>query len=225
MNYWLAEPAGLGETVLPLINLIDMVRTPGSGTGTRVAQEYYGARGFVIHHNTDIWGDAEPIDGYQWGIWPMGGAWLSLHAWDHYAYTLDKSFCMIARGPFCTVPRNSSSTIWSTTVRVTWSPVRRYLPENSYRLPDGSHHSLAMGPTMDIEIVHELFTRTLDAGKILGEDAAFLKQVEDACSKLPPFDRQVRPAAGVAARLRRSRAGPSPHLASLGALPRHPNLS
>ncbi len=92
MNYWLAEPAGLGETMLPLINLIDMVRTPASGTGMRVAQEYYGARGFVIHHNTDLWGDAEPIDGYQWGIWPMGGAWLSLDAWDHYAFTLDKSF-------------------------------------------------------------------------------------------------------------------------------------
>ena len=92
MNYWLAEPAGLGETVLPLINLIDMVRTPASGTGTQVAKDYYGARGFVIHHNTDLWGDAEPIDGYQWGIWPMGGAWLSLDAWDHYAFTLDKSF-------------------------------------------------------------------------------------------------------------------------------------
>ena len=92
MNYWLAEPAGLSDSTLPLINLIDMVRTPASGTGMRVAKEYYGARGFVIHHNTDLWGDAESIDGIQSGIWPMGGAWLSLYAWDHYAFTLDKAF-------------------------------------------------------------------------------------------------------------------------------------
>jgi alpha-L-fucosidase 2 len=187
MNYWLAEPAGLGEAVLPLINLIDMVRTPASGTGTQVAQNYYGARGFVIHHNTDLWGDAEPIDGYKSGIWPMGGAWLSLYAWDHYAYTLDKSFLRNRAWPILhdasqffldyLVDDGSGHLITGPSIS----------PENSYRLPDGTHHSLTMAPTMDIEIVRELFTRTLDAGRILGEDTAFLKQVEDARAKLPPF--------------------------------------
>jgi len=187
MNFWLAEPAGLGETVLPLINLIDMVRTPASGTGTQVARNYYGARGFVIHHNTDLWGDAEPIDGYQWGIWPMGGAWLSLHAWDHYAYTLNKSFLRARAWP---ILHDASQFFLDYLVDdgtghlVTGPSIS---PENSYRLPDGTHHSLTMAPTMDIEIVRELFTRTLDAGRILGEDAAFLKQVEDARGKLPPF--------------------------------------
>jgi alpha-L-fucosidase 2 len=187
MNYWLAEPAGLGEAVLPLINLIDMVRTPASGTGTQVAQDYYGARGFVIHHNTDLWGDAEPIDGYQWGIWPMGGAWLSLDAWDHYAYTLDKRFLRERAWP---ILHDASLFFLDYLVDdgaghlVTGPSIS---PENSYRLADGTHHSLTMAPTMDIEIVRELFTRTLDAGRILGEDAAFLKQVEDARGKLPPF--------------------------------------
>jgi alpha-L-fucosidase 2 len=187
MNYWLAEPAGLGEAVLPLINLIDMVRTPASGTGTQVAQDYYGARGFVIHHNTDLWGDAEPIDGYQWGIWPMGGAWLSLDAWDHYAYTLDKRFLRERAWP---ILHDASLFFLDYLVDdgaghlVTGPSIS---PENSYRLADGTHHSLTMAPTMDIEIVRELFTRTLDAGRILGEDAAFLKQVEDARDKLPPF--------------------------------------
>jgi alpha-L-fucosidase 2 len=187
MNYWLAEPAGLGETVLPLINLVDMVRAPGSGTGARVAREYYGARGFVIHHNTDIWGDAEPIDGYQWGLWPMGGAWLSLYAWDHYAYTGDKQFLRDRAWPIlqgasqfflCYLVDDGSGHL------VTGPSIS---PENSYSLPDGSHHSLTMGPTMDIEIVRELFTRTLDAGHILDTDSAFLSQVENARSKLPPF--------------------------------------
>ncbi len=189
MNYWLAEPAGLGLTVLPLINLIDMVRTPASGTGMRVAQDYYRSRGFVIHHNTDLWGDAEPIDGYQWGVWPMGGAWLSLNAWDHYAFTLDKSFLRDRAWP---ILHDASQFFLDYLVDeddgsghlVTGPSIS---PENRYRLPDGTSHSLTMAPTMDIEILRELFTRTLDAGKILREDAAFLKRVEDANSKLPPF--------------------------------------
>ena len=187
MNYWLAEPAGLGETTLPLINLIDMVRARASGTGTQVAQNYYGARGFVIHHNTDLWGDAEPIDGYHWGIWPMGGAWLSLAAWEHYAFTLDREFLRERTWPIL----HDASQFFldylmddGTGHLVTGPSIS---PENRYRLADGTEHSLTMAPTMDIEIVRELFARTLNAGKILGEDTAFLKQVEDARGKLPPF--------------------------------------
>lgn len=187
MNYWLAEPAGLGDSSLALVNLIDMVRTPGSGTGVEVAQKYYGARGFVIHHNTDIWGDAEAIDGYQWGMWPMGGAWLSLQAWEHYAFTLDKKFLRERAWPIL----HDASLFFlgylvddGTGHLVTGPSVS---PENQYRLADGSRHSLAMGPTMDIELVRELFTRTLEAGGVLGEDAEFLKKVETARSKLPPF--------------------------------------
>ena len=187
MNYWLAEPAGLGDSTLPLINLIDIVRTPSSGTGALVAKDYYGARGFVIHHNTDIWGDADPIDGYQWGIWPMGGAWLSLHAWDHYAFTLDRPFLRTRAWPILhdaslffldyLVDDGSGHLVTGPSIS----------PENRYKLPDGSDHSLAMAPTMDIEIVRELFSRTIDAGHILGEDPDFLKQVEAARAKLPPF--------------------------------------
>ena len=187
MNYWLAEPSGLGDSTLPLINLIDMVRTPVSGTGTQVAQTYYGARGFLIHHNTDLWGDADPIDGYQWGIWPMGGAWLSLHAWDHYAFTLDENFLRARAWPILhdaslffldyLVDDGSGHLVTGPSIS----------PENRYRLPDGTDHSLTMGPTMDIEIVRELFTRTLDAGRILAEDPAFLNQVKTAMDKLRPF--------------------------------------
>lgn len=187
MNYWLAEPAGLSDSTLPLINLIDMVRTPTSGTGTQVARTYYGARGFVIHHNTNLWGDADPIDGYQWGIWPMGGAWLSLHAWDHYAFTADKQFLRTRAWP---ILHEASLFFLDYLVDdgaghlVTGPSIS---PENRYRLPDGTDHSITMGPTMDIEIVRELFARTLDAGRILGEDKAFLEQIETAMNKLPPF--------------------------------------
>ena len=187
MNHWLAEPAGLGAATLPLLNLVDMVRTPATGTGTRVAQEYYGARGFVIHHNTDLWGDADPIDGYQWGIWPMGGAWLSLHAWDHYAYTLDRKFLRERAWP---ILHDASQFYLDYLVDdgaghlVTGPSIS---PENRYRAPNGTEHSLTMGPTMDIEIVRELFTDTIEAGHVLGQDPAFLRQVQSASSKLPPF--------------------------------------
>jgi alpha-L-fucosidase 2 len=188
MNYWLAEPAGLANTMLPLINLIDMVRTPSGGTGQQVARTYYGARGFVIHHNTDLWGDADPIDGYQWGIWPMGGAWLSLNAWDHYAFTLDEDFLRARAWP---ILHDASQFFVDYLVDdgsghlVTGPSIS---PENRYLLPDGTNHSLTMGPTMDIEVVRELFMRTLDAGRILREDAEFQKQVKDSLGKLPPFE-------------------------------------
>ena len=187
MNYWLAELAGLDGTMLPLINLIDMVRTPASGTGTPVARTYYSARGFVIHHNTDLW-DADPIDGYQWGIWPMGGAWLSLAAWDHCTFTLDEEFLRARAWP---ILHDASRFFLDYLVDdgsghlVTGPSIS---PENRYRLPDGTEHSLTMGPTMDIEMVRELFTRTLDAGRILKEDGDFLKQVKASLGKLPPFE-------------------------------------
>lgn len=111
MNYWLAEPAGLSDTTLPLINLVDMVRTPSSGTGTQVAQKYYGARGFVIHHNTDLWGDAEPIDGIPYGIWPMGGGWLRCMRGSTMPLHWTVPFCSNVRGPSCMMPRSSIWTI------------------------------------------------------------------------------------------------------------------
>jgi alpha-L-fucosidase 2 len=187
MNYWMAESANLGELHAPLFTLLDMVRTPGSGTGTEVANRYYGAHGFVIHHNTDIWGDAHPIDGVAYGIWPMGGAWLTLHAWDHYAYSNDRDFLATRAWPLL---HDASLFFLDYLVK----DDRGYLvtgpslsPENKYKLSDGSTYSLTMGPTMDIEIVRELFERTLDAGGILKGNPAFLAQVKAAMDKLPPF--------------------------------------
>ena len=187
MNYWLAEPAGLSEMTVPLFNLIDMVRTPGSGSGKQVATQYYGARGFVAHHNTDIWGDAEPIDGVPSGIWPMGGAWLSLAAWDHFAYTGDRAFLRNRAWPILSeaslffldylIPDGQGHLITGPSLS----------PENRYLTPDGSKHSLAMAPTMDIEIVRELFARTIDAGHVLALDPDLLAKLEAARSKLPPF--------------------------------------
>ncbi|MCZ7639923.1 MAG: hypothetical protein M5U12_30080 [Verrucomicrobia bacterium] len=82
MNYWPAEPANLAECALPLFELIESLRAPGR----RTAQVHYGARGWVAHHITDVWGFTVPGDGPQWGLWPMGAAWLCQHLWEHYAF-------------------------------------------------------------------------------------------------------------------------------------------
>ncbi len=185
MNYWLAEPAALGDTSVPLFNLLDVART--TGTAVKVAKTYYGAGGFVIHHNTDIWGEARPIDGIGSGIWPMGGAWLTLQAWEHYAFSGDKAFLAERVWPLL----EGSSQFFLDYLTpdgeghlVTGPSLS---PENKYKLSDGSTHSLTMAPTMDVEIVRELFTRTLEAGRILGKDRAFLEKVESDLAKLPPF--------------------------------------
>jgi alpha-L-fucosidase 2 len=187
MNYWIAEPGNLAELHKPLFNLIDMVRTPGSGWGEDVATKYYGARGFVIHHNTDIWGDAHPIDGVPYGIWPMGGAWLTLHAWDHYAFSGDKQFLRERAWPLL---RDSSRFFLDYLVddgagHLVTGPSMS--PENQYRLPDRTRHSLSMAPTMDVEILRELFQRTVQAGEILNTDAEFRSAVKSASDKLPPL--------------------------------------
>jgi alpha-L-fucosidase 2 len=185
MNYWLAEPGALGDTSIPLFNLLDVART--TGTAVKVAKTYYESDGFVIHHNTDIWGEARPIDGIGSGIWPMGGAWLTLQAWEHYAFTGDKAFLAERGWPLL----EGSSQFFLDYLTpdgeghlVTGPSLS---PENKYKLAGGSVHSLTMAPTMDVEIVRELFTRTLEAGRILGKDGAFLRKIEADLEKLPPF--------------------------------------
>jgi len=183
MNYWPAEPGNLSELTEPLFDLIDSARP----AGREVAQFYYKARGFVIHHNTDIWGDAVPIDGIPSGIWPFGGAWLSLHYWDHYDFTRDQAFLATRAYP---AMKEAAEFLLDSLIpdgkgHLVSGP--SLSPENRYKLPDGTTHSLAMSPTMDVEITTTLFNRTIQAAGILGVDAGFRKQLADARAKLPPF--------------------------------------
>jgi alpha-L-fucosidase 2 len=183
MNYWPAEVCNLSEMHTPLFDLVDAARGPGR----RVAQAYYGARGFVIHHNTDLWGDAVPIDGVGSGIWPMGGAWLALHFWEHYDFTRDRKFLAERGWP---VLKEAAGFLLDYMVddghgHLVTGP--SLSPENGFKLPDGKAHRLAMGPVMDIEIAHALFSRVMQAGEILSVDSDFRKKVAAARDRLPPF--------------------------------------
>lgn len=89
MNYWPAEITNLAETHFPLFDLLEVVRP----RGREVARRMYNCPGFVTHHNTELWGDSAPVDnGTQYTMWPMGGAWLSLHAMEHYRFNGNKTF-------------------------------------------------------------------------------------------------------------------------------------
>ena len=182
MNYWPVEVCNLSELHQPLFDLIDAARGPGR----EVAKAYYGARGFVIHHNTDIWGDAVPIDGVPSGIWPMGGAWLSLDLWEHYDFTRDKKFLADRAYP---VMKEAAEFLLDYMVAdgkghlVTGPSLS---PENRFKW-EGKNMSLCMGPTMDIEITWQLFTRLIEASEILGVDKDFREKLAAARDRLPPY--------------------------------------
>ncbi|MEO7144142.1 MAG: glycoside hydrolase family 95 protein [Bryobacteraceae bacterium] len=183
MNYWPAETCNLAEMHEPLFDLIDMAREDGR----RVARQLYGAHGFVIHHNTDIWGDAVPIDGVGSGLWPMGGAWLSLHLWEHYDFSRDYEFLKNRAYP---AMKEAAEFLLDYLVDdgegnlITGPSIS---PENRYRMADGTVAKLCMGPFMDTEITRALFTRVIDASGILGADAEFREKVAAARHKLLPF--------------------------------------
>jgi len=173
MNYWPAEVTNLPELTLPLFDLVENAIPEGR----HVAREMYGAPGFVIHHNTDAWGDAVPIDGARSGLWPMGAAWLSLHYWEHYLFTLDRVF--LAKRAYPVMKEAAEFQLHG--------PYPSLSPENRYRLPDGSTGTLAMQPYMDTEILWALYSAVIEASKTLGIDAAFRAHVEKARAGLPPL--------------------------------------
>ena len=181
MNYWPAEMTNLSELHEPLFDLVDNARADGR----RVARDMYGARGFVLHHNTDLWGHAVPIDQPRSGLWPMGGAWLALHFWDRYDYTHDRRFLAARAYP---VLKEAAEFLLSVMVeddrgRLLIGP--SVSPENRYRTGDGAVAALTMGAYMDTEIAHALFTRVIAASEILETDDAFRGDVARARDRLP----------------------------------------
>jgi alpha-L-fucosidase 2 len=183
MNYWPAETCNLSELHEPLFDLIETAREDGR----RQARFYYGAGGFVLHHNTDLWGHAVPIDGARWGIWPMGASWLSLHLAEHYDFTRDRKFLAERAYP---VMKEAAQFFLDYLVpdgkgHLVTGPSTS--PENEYRLPSGERADLCMGPTMDTSILHALFGRVIEAGEVLKIDREFRAKVAAAREKLVPL--------------------------------------
>lgn len=181
MNYWCAENCNLPECHLPLFDLLQKVME----NGKRTAQEMYGLRGFCCHHNTDLWGDTAPQDLWMPAtIWPMGGAWLSLHIMEHYRYTLDRAFLashfeiLYQAALFFTeyLTENAQGQL------VTCPSVS---PENTYRLPDGAQGCLCSGPSMDSQIITELYCTVKEADAVLGVNCDIIPTLEAQLERLP----------------------------------------
>ncbi len=183
MNYWPAEVCNLSELHEPLFDLVENARDDGR----KLAKNLYGVGGFVIHHNTDLWGHAVPIDGVHAGLWPMGGAWLSLHYWDHYEFTRDGQFLKQRAYP---VMKEAAQFLLEYLVddghgHLVTGP--SLSPENQYTAPDGQAVKLCMGPTMDTEISSALFSRVIEASEILNVDSDFRQRLYAARARLAPL--------------------------------------
>ncbi|GAB6165925.1 hypothetical protein JCM19992_19250 [Thermostilla marina] len=182
MNYWPAEVCALGDCHLPLMKLIESLQEPGAAT----AKAYYDADGWVAHVITNVWGFTAPGEQAGWGATASGSAWLCDHLWEHYDYTRDKEFLEWAypimkgsaefyldmliveprHGWLVTAPSNS--------------------PENTFRMPNGKSARVCMGPTMDMQILRELFGNCIQAAEILGVDEDFCTQLKEARARLAP---------------------------------------
>jgi alpha-L-fucosidase 2 len=182
MNYWPAEVTNLAELHQPLFDLIEQLRAPGR----RTARAYYGARGFVAHHNTDLWRATTPVDGARWGLWPLGAAWLATHLYEHYAFGGDRAFLRRAYP----VMKEASLFLLDFLVededgRLVTNP--SHSPENAFIDEQWREGVLCKGATMDFGIIRELFGATMEAAAVLGEDAELRGQLQGALDRLPPY--------------------------------------
>ena len=184
MNYWLAEVANLSECHLPLFDYMNRILLPA---GQKTAEENYRCRGTVVHHLSDIYGYTAPADGV-WGIWPLGGAWLSTHIWEHYLFTEDVEFLRTQGYEYmkaCTL-FFIDYLFEDKDGRLISGPSMS--PENLYYIntPNGKKQEfIAFSPTMDIEIITAVFRNYIEAEKILGIDSETAAAAAEALSKLP----------------------------------------
>jgi alpha-L-fucosidase 2 len=178
MNYWPAETSNLGELVDPLIQMVMEL----TDNGSRTAKVHYGARGWVAHHNTDLWRATAPIDGPQSGMWPTGGAWLCQHLWEHYEFTGDKAF--LAK----VYPALKGASLFFVDTLVQ-EPGHKWLVTAPSVSPENRHKfgtSISAGPTMDEQIIRDLFTKTIQAAEILGIDKELRVELARTRERLAP---------------------------------------
>jgi alpha-L-fucosidase 2 len=181
MNYWPAEKTNLAELHEPFLQMVREMAEAGQET----ARVMYGARGWMAHHNTDIWRITGPIDGALWGMWVAGGGWTSQHLWEHYLYGGDKTFLESV------YPILKGAATFYVDYLVE-HPEHKWLvvnpgtsPENAPNAHGGS--SLDAGTTMDNQIAFDVFSTVIRAAEILGKDAAFADTLRQMRSQLPPM--------------------------------------
>ncbi|WP_290973372.1 glycoside hydrolase family 95 protein [Flavobacterium sp.] len=181
MNYWPAEKTNLSEMHEPLLKMIQEL----SHTGQETAKVMYGARGWMAHHNTDIWRVNGAVDGATWGVWNAGGGWLSQHVWEHYLYTGDTAYLKSAYDIL------KGAALFYADFLVE-DPANGWLvvaPGNSPENTPKAHQNSAMtaGSTMDNQIVFDVFSTLIKASEVLQKDKEFADSLKIRRKKLPPM--------------------------------------
>ena len=181
MNYWQAEQANISECTKPLFDYMNTNILVG---GRKAAMDYYGCKGTVTHHLSDIYGFNGPADGV-WGLWPVGGAWLAFHMWEHFLYTRDTGFLKNEAYEYikACVDFFLDYMVEDDKGRLLTGPSAS--PENDYIGADGKPVTMCMAPTMDNQIVRGLFEFYLETEKILGMQTETAQQVKAALKKIP----------------------------------------
>ncbi len=183
MNYWPAELTNLSELHEPFLRMVQEL----SETGQETARELYHARGWVLHHNTDIWRVTGPIDKARSGMWPMGQAWVSQHLWDHYLYTGDKEFLKQVY-PAMKGAAEFTLDILQPEPKHGWLVIAPSVsPENTFYAENGEKANVGAGTTMDNQLTFDLFNNVIRASKILGIDKTFADTLGMILPKLPPM--------------------------------------
>jgi alpha-L-fucosidase 2 len=179
MNYWPSESTNLPEMAEPLVGMVRDLAESGRET----ARVMYGARGWVLHHNTDLWRATAPIDG-AWGQWPTGGAWLCQQLWDRYLFSGDKEYLRSV------YPLIKSAAEFIDDILVP-EPTHGWLVVSPSASPENApvihREASSAGTTMDNQIVFDLMTRTIRAAEILKTDTAFVRELQGKVDRLPPM--------------------------------------
>ncbi len=187
MNYWPAETCNLSECQEPLFDLIDGLQK----NGRKTAEVNYHARGWVSHHNVDLWRQSAPVGEGSgdptWANWQMSGPWLCAHLWAHYLFTGNKDFLRRRAYPLM---KSSAEFYFDWLIddghgRLTTCP--SFSTENHFRAPDGKSASTSAGCTMDIALLRELFANCAEASRTLDLDREFRLELEKKRSRLPPY--------------------------------------
>ncbi|HYC87115.1 MAG TPA: glycoside hydrolase family 95 protein, partial [Chryseosolibacter sp.] len=191
MNYWLAESTNLTECHEPLFSFLRALAVNGAVTA---ATNYGITQGWCAHHNSDVWAKSSPPGGYEWdprsqprwSCWPMAGAWMSTHLWEHYLFTGDAKFLRERAWP---VMKGASEFLLAWLVEdksgyLVTNPSTS--PENTIKI-DGREFQIAKASTMDMAIARELFIACIRAAEILDTDAGFRAKLEEAYRKLYPY--------------------------------------
>ena len=182
MNYWPAEVCNLGDCHVPMLRLIESLQRPGRAT----ARSYYNADGWVAHVITNPWGFTAPGERASWGSTVSGSAWLCEHLWEHYAFTEDKEYLRWA------YPIMKGSAQFYLDMLIT-EPAHGWLvtapsnsPENTFRMENGATAHTCMGPTVDMQILRELFGNCIAAGESFDVDERFRENLKTTRAHLAP---------------------------------------